>query len=282
MGDNCLLAHEVLTYVKRRKKGLRRFAVLKIDMNKAYDRVNWQFIGWILDHMEFPAVWRHWIMQCVSTVSYSILVNANTSACRNIRNTIDLFCKVSGEAINFDKSNVIFSPNTPSNIKNVLKQILGTPCTDSLGRYLGCNIEVDGRSSHAFDPLVEKVQKKISSWKHLSLSPAGRLLLINGILASLCSNVLAVFLVPKLISKKINSLLMWYWWRTSSMHMGICWVKRAKLEVPKGMGGIGLRNIVMFNQALLVKQAIRNIKTQTRSSQKSIERLMVRHHWKLA
>lgn len=37
MGDNCLLAHEVLTFVKRRTKGFERFAVLMIDMNKAYD-----------------------------------------------------------------------------------------------------------------------------------------------------------------------------------------------------------------------------------------------------
>lgn len=249
MGDNCLLAHEVLTYVKRRKKGLQRFAVLKIDMNKAYDRVRWQFVSWLLDKMEFPAIWRHWIMQCVTTVSYSILVNgeptevfkprcglrqgdplspyifilimevlskmilqleaqkkimgiritknspslshllfaddslfcfkADSVACRSIRSTIDTFCQISGEAINFDKCNVIFSPNTPDIVKNELKSILGTPCTDKLGRYLGCDVEVDGRSSHAFEPLVEKVQKKISSWKHLSLSPAGRLLLIK-------------------------------------------------------------------------------------------------------
>lgn len=61
--------------------------------------------------------------------------------------------------------------------------------------------EIDGRPSHAFVPLVEKIQKKITSWQHLSLSPAGRLHFINGILAALCSNVLAFFLIPKLIAK---------------------------------------------------------------------------------
>lgn len=44
MGDNCLLAHEILKYVKTRRKGLEKFDVLKIDMNKAYDRVKWEFI----------------------------------------------------------------------------------------------------------------------------------------------------------------------------------------------------------------------------------------------
>ncbi|XP_056691898.1 uncharacterized protein [Spinacia oleracea] len=286
MGDNCLLAHEVMTYIKRKKKGLERFAVLKVDMNKAYDRVRWDFVHWLLDVMNFPPRWRHWIMQCITTTSYSILINnepsdffkpqcglrqgdpispyifilvmevlsrmmlkleatgqikgikfsrnspsishmffaddslfrfkANQKSCKNIRDTIDLFCKISGEAINFDKSSVIFSPNTPSPVKNDLKQVLGTPCTEKLGRYLGCDVEIDGRSVKSFQPLVDKIQKKVISWKHLSLSQAGRLIFINSILAALCSNVLTVFRVPKKIADQINSKFMRFWWKGSS------------------------------------------------------------------
>lgn len=79
MGDNCKLAHEILTYVKRRKKGYERLAVLKIYMNKAYDRVRWDFVEWLLNNMRFPARWRHWIMQCISTDSFSILINVEPS-----------------------------------------------------------------------------------------------------------------------------------------------------------------------------------------------------------
>lgn len=327
MGDNCLLAHEVMTYIKRQKKGFNMYAILKIDMNKAYDRVRWDFVEWLLNTMDFPTQWRHWIMQCVTTVSYSILVNGEPSqafkpkcglkqgdpispyifilvmellskmmiklekeghvqgvkitrgspsishlffaddslfcfkadnfSCKKVRETIDIFCRVSGEAINFDKSSVIFSPNTPAPLKQVLKGILGTPSSDTLGRYLGCNVEVDGRSSQDFQPLMEKVQKKITSSKHISLSPAGRLILINGIMAALSSNILAVFLLPKSITKKLSSMLMHYWWKGSEKIKGICWVKRSTLNMPKGMGGIGLRNMEFYNKALLVKQALR-------------------------
>ncbi|XP_021865633.2 uncharacterized protein [Spinacia oleracea] len=182
---------------------------------------------------------------------------ANQKSCKKIRDTIDLFCKISGEAINFDKSSVIFSPNTPSPVKNDLKQVLGTPCTEKLGRYLGCDVEIDGRSVKSFQPLVDKIQKKVLSWKHLRLSQAGRLIFINFILAALCSSVLAVFRVPKKIADQINSKFMRFWWKGSSDDKGICWVKRDNLEIPKGMGGVGLRNIDKYNKALLVKQAIR-------------------------
>lgn len=73
MGDNCMLAHEILTHIKRQKKGYNILAILKIDMNKAYDRVKWEFVEWLLNTMGFPARWRHWIMQCITNVSYSIL-----------------------------------------------------------------------------------------------------------------------------------------------------------------------------------------------------------------
>lgn len=38
---------------------------------------------------------------------YLFCFKANQKTCRKIREIIDLFCKVSGEAINFDKTNVI-------------------------------------------------------------------------------------------------------------------------------------------------------------------------------
>lgn len=60
-----------------------------------------------------------------------------------LREMINVFCKVTGEAMNFDKSSVIFSPDTPDIVKNELKDILGTPCTDKLGKYLGCDVEID-------------------------------------------------------------------------------------------------------------------------------------------
>lgn len=83
---------------------------------------------------------------------------ANENSCRKIKETIDTFCGISGElAINFEKSNVIISPNTPLGVKEELKKILGTPCTNKLRRYLGCDVEIDWRTSQDFLPLVDKV-----------------------------------------------------------------------------------------------------------------------------
>ena len=48
---------------------------LKIDMSKAYDRVEWLFLEKSLLKMGFQASWVALIIECISTISYSILVS---------------------------------------------------------------------------------------------------------------------------------------------------------------------------------------------------------------
>ena len=48
---------------------------MKLDMSKAYDRVEWIFLVKILEKMGFHEKWIGWIYECVSSISFSILVN---------------------------------------------------------------------------------------------------------------------------------------------------------------------------------------------------------------
>ena len=57
---------------------------LKMDMSKAYDRVEWLFLEKILLKMGFQALWVALIMECISTVSYSILVNGESKGIINL------------------------------------------------------------------------------------------------------------------------------------------------------------------------------------------------------
>lgn len=73
--DNILIAFKSLHHMKTSYFGKKSFMALKLDMSKAYNRVEWLFLEKILLKMDFQASWVSLIMECITTVSYSILVN---------------------------------------------------------------------------------------------------------------------------------------------------------------------------------------------------------------
>ncbi|CAL1354917.1 unnamed protein product [Linum trigynum] len=77
--DNVLLGHELMHYLKIKTRGKKGYMALKVDMEKAYDRVEWAFLLGVLDKMGFSSVWRDWIHECLRSSSFTILMNGNPS-----------------------------------------------------------------------------------------------------------------------------------------------------------------------------------------------------------
>lgn len=76
--DNILITHKVMHKFKV-TKGKTAWAVIKLDMEKAYNKLEWDFLFAYLMQMGFHSKpiskWIGWIKECVTTVSYSLLVN---------------------------------------------------------------------------------------------------------------------------------------------------------------------------------------------------------------
>jgi len=74
--DGILVANEVVSWMKKKKKpGI----LLKMDFHKAYDTVDWAALDSVMEVMGFGLKWRHWISQCLSTASISLIINGSPS-----------------------------------------------------------------------------------------------------------------------------------------------------------------------------------------------------------
>jgi hypothetical protein len=77
--DNALIAMECFHWLKKKRKGKNGVMALKLDMSKAYDRIEWSFVNQVLISMGYPIKLVELIMRCISSVTYQIIINGQPS-----------------------------------------------------------------------------------------------------------------------------------------------------------------------------------------------------------
>lgn len=88
LSNTVLITCELLYYLKVLEAKKHFFMAVQTGMSKAYDWLKLPFIQIVLDRLGFDAKWTNWIMQCVTTISYSYLVNDSSYMEMSLHNMV--------------------------------------------------------------------------------------------------------------------------------------------------------------------------------------------------
>ena len=119
--------------------------------------------------------------------------------------------------------------------------------------YLGIPIGAKPSSALVWEPLINKCQIKLSKWAQKNISMAGKVTLINSVLNALPIYLLSFFKIPQKVVHRLVTLQRNFLWGGDREHKKIPWVKWEEVCLPKAEGGLGIKDIAKFNEALLGK-----------------------------
>ncbi|KAK3198576.1 hypothetical protein Dsin_021991 [Dipteronia sinensis] len=174
--DSVVIAEEIIHKWKNNREG---GVLLKLDFEKAYDKVNHLFLDGMIEDMGFGDRWRNWIRWCISSPSLPVLVNGSLTSPFEMKRGLRQGDPLSPFLFNI----VVEGTKLPEEedweaLFRCKKATLPIPY---LGLPLGGNVS----TKIFWKPLLLYIERRLSQWKRKFLSKGDRLILIKSVISSL-------------------------------------------------------------------------------------------------
>ncbi|CAA7050320.1 unnamed protein product, partial [Microthlaspi erraticum] len=179
---------------------------------------------------------------------------ADVLQCGELFKIIKCYGVASGQQLNTAKSSIFFGSKVPQATRVELKRTLGITKEGGMGTYLGLPEKISGSKKQVFAFVQDRLSKRINSWSARLLSRGGKEVLIKSVAQALPTYVMSCFLLPQDIIKKLQSAISNFWWSNKQNSRGLHWIAWDKICIPIEKGGLGFRDLQLFNLALLAKQ----------------------------
>ncbi|XP_013739955.2 uncharacterized protein LOC106442870 [Brassica napus] len=287
--DNIVVVQEAV-HSMRRKKGRKGWMLLKLDLEKAYDRIRWDFLEDTLYAAKLPQVWIKWIMECVmnpgmkrlchqiessvakkewkpirlsrggpslSHICFAddliLFAEASIAQIRVIRKVLESLCGASGQKVSLENSLNYYSENVHSDLASAISHESGIKGTKDLGKYLGMPVLQKMINKETFGAVIEKVSSKLVGWKRRFLSLAGRITLTKSVLSSLPVHTMSTIALPASSLNQLNKIARSFIWGSTDGTRKQHLVSWERICKPKREGGLCIRLAKEMNVALLAK-----------------------------
>ncbi|GJU11276.1 ribonuclease H [Tanacetum coccineum] len=166
-------------------------------------------------------------------------LKAKTTECEFLLELINRYCVASGQRINFSKSEMMFSPNTPPVMQKELCDRLGVKVMGRHSRYLGLP-SIHGRKGELFSFILEKVLQKMQGWKQKLLSQVGHEILIKAVIQAIPLYAMQCYMLPKgWFLQKMLVYIKRFFWNGDAYEQHIHWLNWDHISRSKDCGGLG-------------------------------------------
>ncbi|KAL9664080.1 hypothetical protein QQ045_019477 [Rhodiola kirilowii] len=204
-----------------------------------FEGVEWMKGGERLSHLQFAD----------DTI---LFCKAELGEVQRLKRILKIFEGCSGLKINYSKSMCFGLGLKEEETQSFAKQ-LNCPVGRLPMNYLGIKVGGNPANKETWEPIVQRFNLKLASWRSANLSMAGRVILIKSALCSLPLYYASIYKIPISVAKKMEMIQRRFLWGGSEGGRKIHYVKWDSVKKPKKFGGLGIQGLIEKNLVLLAK-----------------------------
>ena len=177
-----------------------------------------------------------------------LFCDASRDQLLSIRLALTCFQAFTGLKVNAGKSEIV--PIGEVGNIDALATILRCRVGSLPLKYLGMPLGTPYKTASMWNPILERMENKLSGCKRLYLSKGGRLTLVKSTLSSLLTYYLSLFVIPVAVADRLERIQKKFLWGSSEecfKYPLVAWEKACSPLV------LGIKKLVHFNKALLGK-----------------------------